>query len=500
MSRTKLLWILWVGASLLLVAVAGTRIFFAGERTVFLPGETTGVHHQLEIACETCHTSKPFSSVKKVRKDINKTCVGCHKEELKASDDSHPLKKFTPPRMAAFWDKVDGRFCTTCHSEHVPEVTLAGMVTLQGDYCVACHSEGAQDVRADRASHANLTFDTCATAGCHNYHDNRALYEDFLVKHADSPWIAEDPVHAASAAARTRPRPDVDAIRVYLAALPPVPHSHAQDDAIAHDWAESAHAEAEVNCASCHAPVSETEDEIAANWVESPDPQEICATCHKAEAKTFALGRHGTRSHPKLAKARDAKSSLKALGWRKPDEDLVARIDAFLTDVTPPPLMSTAEARVPLHGDAIGQELTCTTCHGPHRVDVVKAQVEACSSCHADDHSRAYQDSPHHQLWQAELAGDLPPGSGVTCATCHMPKEETSKGVVSNHNQNDTLRPNEKMIRPVCMDCHGLPFAIDALADPALVANNFAGSPSRSVESVDWAVRRVDQPDEGSNQ
>lgn len=499
MTRTQLLWTLWIIGTLALAGVAGARIFVTGDRTAFLPGQTTGVHHQLEIACETCHTSKPFASTTKVRKDINKTCVTCHKDELKAADDSHPKKKFTPPRMAQFWDKVDGRFCTTCHSEHLPEVTLAGMVTIQGDYCVACHSEGEQDVRVNRASHADLTFDTCASSGCHNYHDNRALYEDFLVKHADSPWIAEDPVHAASAAARQRPKPDADAIRSYLAALPPAPELHPEDEAIAHDWAGSAHAAADVSCASCHAPKSETAEEIAADWVESPDPQEICSSCHKAEAKTFRLGRHGTRAHPKLGKPRNAKHITKDVGW-KADKELLAQLDAYLNDATPPPLMSTAEARVPLHAEAMGQELTCTTCHGPHKVDVVKAQVESCTSCHADDHSMAYEGSPHHQLWQAELAGDLPPGSGVTCATCHMPKEETSKGVVSNHNQNDTLRPNEKMIRPICMDCHGLRFAIDALADPDLVANNFAGQPSRTIESVDWAVRRVDQPDEGSNQ
>ena len=64
------------------------------------------------------------------------------------------------------------------------------------------------------------------------------------------------------------------------------------------------------------------------------------------------------------------------------------------------------------------------------------------------------------------------------------------------HNQNDTLRPNEKMIRPVCLSCHGLAFAIDALADPALVARNFAGRPLGHVESIDMALeaeRRAEQ-------
>lgn len=64
------------------------------------------------------------------------------------------------------------------------------------------------------------------------------------------------------------------------------------------------------------------------------------------------------------------------------------------------------------------------------------------------------------------------------------------------HNQNDTLRPNEKMIRPVCVSCHGLAFSIDALADPALIARNFAGRLQRHVESIAMALeaeRRAEQ-------
>jgi hypothetical protein len=59
------------------------------------------------------------------------------------------------------------------------------------------------------------------------------------------------------------------------------------------------------------------------------------------------------------------------------------------------------------------------------------------------------------------------------------------------HNQNDNLRPNEKMVRGVCGHCHGLPFTLDALADPALVAGNFKGRPSVHIESIEWAQRRT---------
>ncbi|PWR01199.1 NrfA- nitrite reduction protein [Meridianimarinicoccus roseus] len=494
---TRLLWIIWIAASLLLASAALARLYIGGDRTAFLPGDTHGVHHQIELACESCHISDSFASQATVRKDINKTCVTCHKEELKASDDSHPIKKFKNPRMAAYWELIDARFCTSCHMEHQPEITIAGLVTLPGDFCVACHSEGEQDVRVNRASHADLTFETCASAGCHNFHDNRALYEDFLVKHADAPWLAPSPVHAAQAMARTRPRPDGAEIAAYLAAVDAP--ERARDPLAEAHWAASAHAAAEVGCGGCHAPKAETPAQLAADWTDHP-AEAVCTECHRPQAATFAEGRHGMRRHPELAPPRQADRMLGRLGLSDPPEALVAAVEAWIADPDLPGAMGTAEARIPMAAEAHGQSLTCATCHAPHEQDLAFAAAGACLTCHTDDHSAAYEGSPHHALWQAEMSGNAAPGSGVSCATCHLPKTERRGAVTTSHNQSDTLRPNEKMIRPVCMDCHGLAFAIDALADPALVANNFRGTPDRRIESIDWATSRVDRPDEGANQ
>lgn len=495
--RTRLLWIVWIIATLGFASVATARLYLSGDRTDLMPGQTDGVHHQLEIACETCHTSPPFASQAKLRKDINKTCKTCHKEELKAANDSHPTKKFTNPRMASYWDKVDARWCTSCHSEHEPEITLAGLLTLPGDYCVACHSEGEQDVRINRPSHAELEFDTCASAGCHNFHDNQALYEDFLVKHAGADWLASPAVHPPAQMAAGRARPAVAEIETYLASLE-APDG-ARDATVEDHWAASAHAAADVGCASCHAPKSKGAEEIAANWVEAPG-EKVCASCHKAEAKTFALGRHGMRRHPKIAKPRKIKKQLKELGWKDPPDALLAGLEDYLQDPTPAPAMSTAEARVLLTPDAHGETLTCNSCHGAHEQDLQFARVEACLSCHADEHSLNYETSPHYNMWQAEMLGLSEPGTGVTCATCHMPGTVKKGVVTTNHNQNDTLFPNEKMIRPVCLSCHGLSFSIDALADPLLVENNFSGQPHRHIDGIDWAVNRVEQPADAGNE
>ncbi len=58
------------------------------------------------------------------------------------------------------------------------------------------------------------------------------------------------------------------------------------------------------------------------------------------------------------------------------------------------------------------------------------------------------------------------------------------------HNQNANLRPNEKMLRSVCLECHSLGLSIDALADPELVRRNFGGQPARHVPSIEMALSR----------
>ena len=70
------------------------------------------------------------------------------------------------------------------------------------------------------------------------------------------------------------------------------------------------------------------------------------------------------------------------------------------------------------------------------------------------------------------------------------------KRVLVQHNQNATLRPNDKMLRGACLNCHGLAFSLDALADAALVERNFAGRPAVHVKSVEMALEAERRADE----
>ena len=438
------IWALWLSTLLALGGWYGYRLYAGEDLQVFNPGPLSAGHHQLEQACGACHVS-PLGG----GEVLQKACVNCHGDELKAARDAHPQSKFTDPRNADRLAHLDARYCLACHVEHVPERTRPMAVTQPDDFCVHCHV----DIAEDRPSHRGMAFDTCASAGCHNYHDNRALYEDFLVKGADQPLLKAIARIAAPAPLADK-HPDWQAPAEVP--QPDAPSEQLSAEAVA-DWLASGHAEAGINCSGCHQPQG-----VA--WQAKPTLQ-TCQGCHAGEAQGFFAGKHGMRLNPDLPVE---------LAPMRPELGLLAFTD-----------------------ESAGHELSCTSCHGAHRVDRVAAAVEACLGCHADEHSMAYQGSPHQQLWQAEQRGELPAGSGVSCASCHLPRETAEvhgqERRLVQHNQNANLRPNEKMLRGVCLDCHGLPFALDALADPQLLKNNFRGAPAQHVPSVDMALERARQ-------
>jgi hypothetical protein len=143
-----------------------------------------------------------------------------------------------------------------------------------------------------------------------------------------------------------------------------------------------------------------------------------------------------------------------------------------------------------MHTSAGERALGCTSCHGAHRFDTRFAAADACLGCHDDGHSRAYRGSPHERAWLADATG----ASGASCATCHLPRHAAPAGAAAvrvEHNQSDNLRPNEKMLKGVCLGCHGLGFSIDALADAVLIGDNFKGRPRRHVESLEMVEKRM---------
>jgi hypothetical protein len=457
LTKNRLLWIIWL---LVTAALAGWLVLTmldtgAADKTMFLPGSTTAGHHQIEQVCTACH-SESFAD----QDAVQAACVGCHGDQLKAAKDDHPKSKFTDPRNADRLAQLDARYCVTCHVEHRPAITHEMGVTIPADTCYLCHSEIAED----RPSHSDMAFDTCTSAGCHNFHDNRALYEDFLLKHADQPDnLAQQALLTSNLIDIAEQLPDYP-----LAAHPLAPTALEQQQIpeqaisarVMEEWQHSSHAAAGVNCSGCH----QGDASGSANWVERPD-HSACSSCHKGEVEGFLLGKHGMRLN-------------------------AAVLGRELGPMTP------ALARLPMKPATHQQPLGCQSCHAAHTYDSQSAAVSACLNCHDDEHSLAYLGSPHHRLWEDEQQGAVA-GSGVSCASCHMPREEKDYywGTFTHnqvqHNQSANLKPNEKMLRSVCMNCHGLGFAIDALADRNLIRNNFSGPPGVHVPGIDLAVKRA---------
>ena len=146
------------------------------------------------------------------------------------------------------------------------------------------------------------------------------------------------------------------------------------------------------------------------------------------------------------------------------------------------PPMTPAKARLPMNKKADHQALTCNS----------------CLKCHNDEHSKAYKQSKHYKLWQAELNNTAEANTGVSCATCHMPRinfdvSEWSSRIMVDHNQSANLSPNSKMIRSTCLHCHGLGFSLDSLADQELINRNFDGNPSIHVKSIELAKEDMER-------
>lgn len=448
-TRPRKLWLAWITLTLGLIAWLSYSMITSNDKQVFMPGPLTGGHHQIGVACSACH-SDPLGG----GEVLQRACIDCHGDERKKPYDSHPRSKFKDPRNADRLENINALICTTCHVEHKPEITAKNGVTQPADFCFHCHA----DIGEDRPSHQGMAFDTCKAAGCHNFHNNRALYTDFLIKHLGESELLSNPKLPQREFANV-----LEEIADYPAERYPVeqltdkdadaPLDHRLAPEAHNDWLETAHARSGINCSACHSPAGA--DGKPGAWDDYPDHQS-CNQCHNLEVERFKRGKHGMR------------------------------LAAGLPPMTP------AQARQPMKTDAAHRQLDCNSCHAGHRFDVREAAVKACLGCHNDEHSLAYEKSAHFRLWQKELEGVGEPGSGVSCASCHMPRinfdvNDWMSRIMVEHNQNATLSPNAKMIRPACLHCHGLGFTLDALADEQLIERNFQGLPAVHIQSMDMA-------------
>ncbi|NEO49733.1 MAG: hypothetical protein F6K55_38795 [Moorea sp. SIO4A3] len=211
-------------------------------------------------------------------------------------------------------------------------------------------------------------------------------------------------------------------------------------------WQGSAHALADVNCSSCH------QDSETKELVVKPT-QESCQSCHEVAVETFLYGKHGIR------------------------------ISEGLSPLTP------AMAHLAMKESAIDNQMNCNSCHNVHSVDTWQASVDSCLTCHNDTHSLNYQNSKHAQLFADQGTLPRPNGESVTCASCHLPRQELENTentiVVVNHNNTFTLKPRDRMVKEVCMNCHSVEYSYNSIFDDELVEENFSQPPTLKLETFD---------------
>jgi len=227
------------------------------------------------------------------------------------------------------------------------------------------------------------------------------------------------------------------------------PISREQLEEIHQLWQGSTHALADVNCSSCH------QNQESKALIVKPT-QESCLNCHKAEVETFLFGKHGIRLNEKLS------------------------------PLTP------AMASIPMKESALEKQMNCNTCHDVHTVNTVVAAVDSCLSCHNDTHSLNYEKSQHSKLFLAEGKLPRPSVESVTCATCHLPRQENDDKVFVNHNNTYTLLPRDRMVKEVCMNCHGMEYSYNSIFDDELVEANFDRRPKLHLETMEM-VREFDK-------
>lgn len=215
-------------------------------------------------------------------------------------------------------------------------------------------------------------------------------------------------------------------------------------DEVTQQWRNSLHAVSEVNCSSCH------QNKETKNIVQKPT-YESCQSCHKPETETFLLGKHGIR------------------------------LQEGMTPLTP------AIANIPMHAEAQDKVMNCNTCHDVHSVNTYTAAVDSCLTCHDDAHSRNYEKSQHANLFVS--AGELPrpDAESVTCATCHLPRQTLGETdtIFVNHNNTYNLLPRDRMVKDVCMNCHGLEHSYNSIFDDEMVEANFDHPPTQKLETFD---------------
>lgn len=214
---------------------------------------------------------------------------------------------------------------------------------------------------------------------------------------------------------------------------------------LTHQWQQSAHAQAKVNCFDCHqadagdADAFEHEGEVIATIVSPKD----CGRCHQTETQEATASTHNKallhleQKFPKLAQKNDGQGLKQAGCTDCHGTRVTVKADGT---IAPDSWPNTGIGRINPDG-SIG---SCSACHGRHSFSKAQARdPQACAWCHSGSESpdtESYASSKHGMLYQSHRADmNLDSEQWVTgkdyaaaptCVTCHM---SAAPGIKSSH-------------------------------------------------------------------
>ncbi|MCB1904624.1 MAG: hypothetical protein KDI18_11170 [Gammaproteobacteria bacterium] len=214
---------------------------------------------------------------------------------------------------------------------------------------------------------------------------------------------------------------------------------------ITHQWKESAHAKAGVNCLDCHQALPadddamEHEGRVIATIVSPKD----CGRCHTVESTETQNSVHSQAvaligdKLPGLAENLSGKALISAGCTQCHGSFVAVRGDGTLTPESWP---NSGIGRI----NPDGSRGSCSACHGRHQFSKAQARTpEACTWCHNGSDSpddEVFEKSKHGALFTSHrdkmnLASDdwvtgKDYSAAPTCVTCHM---GASPGLKASH-------------------------------------------------------------------
>lgn len=425
-----------------------------------IPSEITAassrlVHDDGAGACFACHQGHG-SRTSHLLHDMpgDRLCLSCHEQTHPAafvnlSPLPHPLS--TRPGEAVAYPTAtsadsgappDRLGCLSCHQMH-HAVTASPLLTVgQGGsaLCVSCHAEqktlvgSVHDLRMSAPTERNARGQSCDDAGpcsaCHAVHSVArapAAAPGDAAGHCSS---CHSPGGCAAAKSGQPFGHPTSVAADLLAGLATVTGARRPAGA-----AE----EGSLNCISCHNPHGTAHPAFL-----GAAPDDLCATCHAAQAATLA-GAHDFTDRPDLRNAR-SRTATEA-GRCGFCHSVHAPHGGSLSVATASTPVTRDDGCIQCHGadrSAMAGALmplmhpagaaACADCHDPHghsgrtglmRVDRDGDRRSSCFGCHAD--TRGIDAGPHGAGMTGACASQL--GACGPCHTAHAPAGSHDRGM-----------------------------------------------------------------------